>query len=172
MKKLPEGFVIIQGYEKYAINRQGEIWSVSHQKIKSLSKSKDTAGREYYKVDLYNEQGRKTITLHRLLAMYFIPNPEGLPQVDHINNNPLDNRLENLQWITARDNKLKDPTPKRCRVDSLRGRKYTLTKGREEITGYSIGLQKECRLSKSSVYNLITGRKKEIKGWKLLDKAA
>lgn len=46
----------------------------------------------------------KSYRLHRLVAEAFIPNPEHKPQIDHINRNKLDNRVENLRWVTAQEN--------------------------------------------------------------------
>jgi hypothetical protein len=48
--------------------------------------------------------GRKTI--HRLLAETFIPNPNNLPYVDHVNRQSLDNSIQNLRWISAAGNSL------------------------------------------------------------------
>ena len=42
--------------------------------------------------------------IHRLVAEAYIPNPENLPQVDHIDNDKTHNYINNLQWITNRDN--------------------------------------------------------------------
>jgi hypothetical protein len=41
---------------------------------------------------------------HRLIALQFIPNPDQLPEVDHINHNRVDNRILNLRWVSASDN--------------------------------------------------------------------
>lgn len=45
--------------------------------------------------------------IHRLVAEAYLPNPENLPQVDHIDNDKTHNYLNNLQWITSRDNSRK-----------------------------------------------------------------
>ena len=46
----------------------------------------------------------KRVKLHRIIAEAFIPNPDNKPQIDHINRNKLDNRVENLRWVTAQEN--------------------------------------------------------------------
>ena len=48
---------------------------------------------------------RKNCYMHRLVAEAFIPNPEDKPAVDHINGNKLDNRIENLRWVTQKENR-------------------------------------------------------------------
>lgn len=71
----------------------------------------------YLEVHLCHEGTDKFIKIHRLVANAFIPNPDNLPEVDHINGNKLDNRVENLQWITHQANIDKaDHTKKRRRV--------------------------------------------------------
>lgn len=60
----------------------------------------------YIRVELWsNGRGRKYL-LHRLLAAAFIPNPEGKPQVNHIDGDPANNDLGNLEWVTQSENQL------------------------------------------------------------------
>ena len=47
---------------------------------------------------------RRVYQYHRILAKHFIPNPDDLPQVDHIDRDPLNNSIENLRWVSAGEN--------------------------------------------------------------------
>lgn len=58
----------------------------------------------YYRVRLYRNSRVYRIFIHRLVAMAFVPNPDGLPQINHKNEIKTDNRAENLEWCTAKYN--------------------------------------------------------------------
>jgi hypothetical protein len=56
----------------------------------------------------YDENGlktRKTFCVHKLIGIYFIPNPENKKEIDHIDNNKLNNSISNLRWVTSSENK-------------------------------------------------------------------
>ena len=58
----------------------------------------------YLRVSIWENGIRNRKLIHRLVAEAFIPNPENKSQIDHINNDTSDNRVENLRWVTAKEN--------------------------------------------------------------------
>ena len=89
-------------YKDYEINEQGDIRSKKTNKI--LKKTINKYG--YYAVSLsMGKRGKvKTIKVHKAIAETFLPNPDNLPFVDHIDENKLHCEVSNLQWISAKDN--------------------------------------------------------------------
>ena len=97
-----EEFVDIENYEGlYKVNKKGDIWGC---KSKRLLKPVLNKLLGYYQIQLCKNGKIKYYYIHRLIAIHFIPNPQNLPCIDHINRIRTDNRIENLRWITHRDN--------------------------------------------------------------------
>lgn len=83
----------------YQVSSLGNVRSVGDKKKnKELIPTIGTKG--YLQVCL----GNKVKPIHRLVAETFLPNPKNLPQVNHINENKIDNRVDNLEWCTLQYN--------------------------------------------------------------------
>lgn len=91
----------IKNYPGYQINNLGAVKSLNYnhtKKEKLMATHLDKNG--YMRVTMCN----KTFPIHRLVAEAFIPNPNNYPQVNHKDENKLNNSVDNLEWCTAKYN--------------------------------------------------------------------
>lgn len=77
--------------------------------------------KPYLSVSLCNESGVKQISIHRIVAAAFIPNPNNFPCVDHIDTNMLNNNSLNLRWCTQAENN-RNPITQKRRNKAVAGR--------------------------------------------------
>lgn len=89
----------IPGYPNYYATEDGQIWSEKTHKFLSQS-----LRGEYLRVSLFQNGKRISENVHRLVALTFIPNPNNLPQVNHIDENKINNNVKNLEWVTVKQN--------------------------------------------------------------------
>lgn len=102
----------IEGFSYYEISSRGRVRTKErvvrngqgpYIKRERLLKLQDN-GLGYKRICVRENDVKKFLYIHRLVAQAFIPNPENKPCVNHIDNNPENNTVENLEWCTKQEN--------------------------------------------------------------------
>ena len=97
----------VPDYPGYEVSSFGNVRShkfVSEGKL-ICNPINSTTGYNY--VSLYDKDRRLCINTHSLIAKVFLPNPDNLPEIDHIDGNKQNNRLDNLEWVSRRENMMR-----------------------------------------------------------------
>ncbi|MCZ2766182.1 HNH endonuclease [Lacticaseibacillus paracasei] len=93
-------------YSRYKISKSGIV--IGSRLKRPIKQYINSCGYVILGVTKDGSNRHTTVTISRLLALAWIPNPEHLSDVDHLDNNRLNNALSNLRWISHRDNLVKD----------------------------------------------------------------
>lgn len=93
----------IEDFPNYQVSNMGRVKSFCQQKEGKILKQ-NFVRNNYLSVGLYYNGKTKTFRVHRLVALAFIPNPENKETINHINEVKTDNRVENLEWMTVKEN--------------------------------------------------------------------
>ena len=137
----------IQNHPDYTVDEEGNIYSYKTGKQYKMSPYLD-GKKNYYMVDLMDNGIKTKCLVHRLVAMTFIPNPQNLPEVDHIDNNSYNNKANNLQWCDRKFNLNKSYQT----MSSVRNYKVTELLVDDVHIGYFKSTKLACRYA-SSKYN-------------------
>lgn len=153
----------IEGYEGlYKITSDGDVISYKWNKIKYLKHGIDSHGYPY--VVLRKNNMPKSKWIHRLVAEAFIPNPNNYPQVNHIDCNPLNRSVSNLEWVSCSQNRVHARDKSRlnylCKIDINIANKI------RELYKTGDYLQKEIArmfdISASQICNIISNKKWKV----------
>lgn len=90
-------WIKLKNFTNYSINENGEVRNDTTGRIKTPTLNKSNG---YLMFDLYENNVRTKVPVHRLVAETFIPNPENKPTVDHKDGNRTNNAINNLRWAT------------------------------------------------------------------------
>lgn len=154
---------IIEHYPNYTISTIGVVKNKKNQIIKPFLNNKG-----YVMVRLWDSGVSTSKLVHRLVAQAFIPNPDNLPEVNHKDENKVNNDVNNLEWVTREENvrhsiktgtahqnihgSLKNKRCKKVAQYDLTGRLLRIwnsTREPEHILGYAHGnIRIACRENK------------------------
>ena len=143
----------IKGFEEfegYGITSCGKVWSFKTNRF--LKPSKNDKG--YLKVWLTNGNGYgRTVVIHRLVALAYIPNPNNLETVDHIDENKEHNYINNLRWMTREENKNRSWCKKVYCVEL------------DKVFESGAAAAKELGLDSSNISNVCNGKRNKTGGY-------
>lgn len=95
----------IEGYEGlYQVSNLGKVKSLNYNQSGKEKVLKACKSKGYYYVILCKDSKQKNCSVHRLVANAFIPNPDNLPQVNHIDEDKTNNACFNLEWCERKYN--------------------------------------------------------------------
>ena len=121
----------VVGYEGlYEVSNMGRVKSLGNGKSNNSSYSKERilkgrkTHRGYLRVNLYKNNKAKDYYIHRLVAEAFIPNIDNLPCINHKDENPKNNHVTNLEWVTYKENNNYGTHNEKV-AEKLRGRKQS-----------------------------------------------
>lgn len=162
----------IEGYEGlYQVSNLGNVRSLyfknnicNIKKIKNKKITKDKKG--YCRVRLTKNKKFKSFLVHRLVAQAFIPNPNNYPIVNHKDENPTNNCIDNLEWCTNQYNLKYSNVWER--VAKIRGKKiiqYDLNGRIVKIWENSQKIENELNIHKQSILYACKNKTKNTKGY-------
>lgn len=129
--------------------------------------------RGYLRVALFKTNREKRYKVHRLVAEAFIPNPQGLPQVNHKDGNKANNCVSNLEWVTneqnmkhAKENGLRKGHEQFCKETSKRVIAINIETGEQRIFDSILSARKN--IGTQHVQEVLAGKRKQAKGYSFI----
>lgn len=114
----------IKEFENYEVSDQGQVRNKKTGRILKGSIKTKNSKFGYANIILYNKGKRRITLVHRLVAEAFIPNPNNYPQVNHKDENSLNNKASNLEWCTAKYNMNYGTYPQRTRERMIKNNPF------------------------------------------------
>jgi NUMOD4 motif len=138
-------------HARYWVSNMGRVKSIYKYRPEKILKQ--STNRKGYKII---KLANRSVSVHRLVALIFIPNPDNLPQVNHKDHSKDGNYVENLEWCTNEYN-----------IDYSQAKEFTFVNPEGKTVSVR-NLNKFCRdndLPVGNMHRLHTGAHKIIKGW-------
>lgn len=185
MKNIEEIWKDIDGYEGlYQVSNLGRIKSLQryvwrgngiggNSIVKEKIKKKDITNLGYERTTLSKDNIDKHYSVHRLVAQAFIPNPDNLPVINHKDENPSNNHVDNLEWCTYQYNSIYGTLQERKREKQINHPQkskvvYQYSLSGELIKEWKSGKEVERQLGfdQGSISKCCSGKQKTCGGYK------
>ena len=155
----------IKGYEGlYQVSNLGRIKSFNYWNQGKIRILKLRFHKEGYLIVSLNKNTKTKIKfVHRLIAEAFIPNPENKPEIDHINGIRDDNRIENLRWVTRKENMNNELTKQRCKKSNVKKVRCLTT---NEVLFSISEASRKYDVDLGDIVRCCKGQKKTAKGYR------
>lgn len=165
----------IKGYEGvYEINELGQVRSVDR-----IVKLKDGSIRKrqgkklklfvnklgYSTIRLQKNGIAKTYLVHRLVAEAFLPNPDSLLEIHHLNHDRKDNRIQNLMWVSRSEQR--DEHWRAAQSKTKGNRLRVVGNGIDKIYNSAKAVERELGVNRYDVMRVAKGIYKKTKGYKI-----
>lgn len=164
----------INNYEGfYEVSDTGLVRSVdriSRHKhiIKGRMLKATPTSRGYLGVSLSKNDIKKTFSVHQLVANAFIDNPDNKAQVNHKDENKLNNNVTNLEWVTCAENLSYGTRTKRAVVKTYHPVVSVHKSGFMRLFKSQTEASKRLNISLGNLNNVLSGRRKQSKGYKFI----
>ena len=168
---MTEIWLPIEGYENlYEVSSLGRVRSLERTVTSKNGVTQKFPGkilkpgvvRGYLMVELCKNGIRRSYYIHRLVSTAFIPNPNNLPQVNHLSEDKLNNSVENLEWCSAKENSNYGTRTKRS---SEKRSKPVLCVELNQIFPSLTEAAKQLCLSVGNISHVLVGRHKTTGGY-------
>jgi len=145
-----EVWITINEFPKYEISNFGRVKN-NKNRILKIGTHRDG----YKQVCLRKNKKTYTRKIHRFVAQAFIPNPNNLPQVNHIDEDKTNNMVDNLEWVTVKENNLYGARAYKASQSCSKPIKVIYRDGTYENWESATIFAKEFKLNRDSIYNAI-----------------
>ena len=146
----------IPNWEWYLINEQGEVLNTRTNKY--LKGDINNIG--YHRVTLYDNKRKQRLFIHRLVAALFLPNPNNLQEVNHIDGNKNNNNVSNLEWCNRVHN---EHAARRIGLKEYKPFEVTFNDGSVKEYEFTPQLALELNVTKRTIQNYLQGKSKGYK---------
>ena len=153
----------IKGYEgKYQVSNLGRVKSLIDNQGKQRTMILKQSCEKYCKVTLLKNSKQKRFRVHRLVAEAFIPNPNNYLYINHKDENPKNNVVDNLEWCTMAYN---NTYGHRLKNVCKKVGQYDLQGNLIKVWNSFMDIQRELGFSNSSINSCCKGRRKTAGGF-------